>query len=898
VPLRLALRSLFRRRRVEQDLDDELSFHVAMEASQQRGRGVEDGEAERRARRSLGGYQQAKEACRDELRMRWLETVARDVRYALRSFRRSPTFTLVALLSLAIGVGANCAAFTWADALLLRPLPVPHPSEILTIGSTEWGAGAIGYNLRASYPEYTAIRDRAKSLVGLLAYNTLTSGLAASRDETPKLRLGAMVSANFFDVLALRPALGRSFAREEGEVPGRDAVIILSHRLWQSQFGGDPSIVGRRVFMTGTPFTVIGIAPRGFLGIEQFVQTDFYLPLMMWEQLLPAPNVLQLETRDLRDLMLKGRLAPGMDIAAARAEMSVIANDLARKYPDTNRNRVLAVRTEFQIRAALMPPVAMLVALLTTLAAAVLFVACANMAGLLTSRGPARAREMAVRTAIGAGRTGLVRQLMTESVLLAIGGGVLGVAVGYVSMRVFRQIQIPTELPISPTFDFDRRTLAFSVMVALLSAVMFGLVPAIQISRVDLTAVMKGADNASRGRRSWGRGLLVVGQVAVSVVLLAIATFAYRGFREELSGGPGYRLDHLLLMSFDTSLVRYSDAQSIRFYDRLVERVRATPGVRSAALTSAVPMQTTQLNVSAVIPEGYVLPPGTESVSVLSAFAGDGYFSTIRIPMVRGREFRTEDSASAPPVAIVNELFAQHYWPGADAIGKRLRVQHAGRADMLVQVVGVAKNSKYVLLAEPPTEYVYFPVRQNPGTNLILVSQSEGDPADLAAPLRRILGSLDSALPVYDVRTMQEFYAISTVGLMDTIIGTIAAMGTMGLALSLVGLYGLVAYAASRRTKEIGIRMALGADRFAVLRMVMRQGIVLSTAGLAVGLLASVVAGELLAATFVGPSADKNRDFTSLLLVAAGVLAVTGLAAYIPARHASRTDPLNALRYE
>jgi hypothetical protein len=291
MPLRLLLRSLFRRHRVEQDLDDELSFHVAMEASQQRSRGVEDAEAERRARRSLGGYQQAKEACRDALRMGWLETVARDVRYALRSFRRSPTFTLVALLSLAIGVGANCAAFTWADALLLRPLPVPRPSKILTIGSTEWGAGAIGYNLRASYPEYTAIRDRAKSLVGLLAYNTLTSGLAASRDETPKLRLGAMVSANFFEVLALRPALGRSFAREEGEVPGRDAVIILSHRLWQSQFGGDPSIVGRRVFMSGTPFTVIGVAPRGFLGIEQFVQTDFYVPLMMWEQLLPAPNV-------------------------------------------------------------------------------------------------------------------------------------------------------------------------------------------------------------------------------------------------------------------------------------------------------------------------------------------------------------------------------------------------------------------------------------------------------------------------------------------------------------------------------------------------------------------------------------------------------------------------------
>ncbi len=896
--LRLLLRSLFRRGRVEQDLDDELSFHMAMEASQQQRAGVAGAEAERRARRSLGGYQQVKEACRDALRLGWLDSLARDIRYALRSFRRSPTFTAVALLSLAIGVGANCAAFTWADALLIRPLAVPRPSEVITVGSVESGAGALGNVLRTSYPEYTAIRDRAKSTTGLLAYTTLSAGLAAGRDDTPALRLGMMASANFFDVLGLRPALGRSFLRAEGEVHGRDAVIVLSYRLWQSQFGGDHRIVGRTVYLNSLPFTVIAIAPRDFLGVEQFVQTDFYVPLMMWEQLLPSGNVHPLETRDLRALTVKGRLTSGVDLAGARAEMAVIANDLARAYPQTNRNRVLAVRTELQMRAAMIPPITMLITLLTTLAAAVLFVACANMAGLLTSRGPARAREMAVRSAIGAGRAGLIRQLMTESILLAIGGGFLGLAVGYASILVFRHLQIPTDLPIVFTFKLDQRALSFSLVVAVVSALLFGLVPAIQISRVDLTAVMKASDEAARGRRAWGRGLLVVGQVAVSVVLLAIATFAYRAFRSQLTGGPGYRLDHLLLMSFDTGLVRYNDGESIQFYERLVERVRAVPGVRSAALTSAVPMQTTQVNVANLIPEGFTLPAGTDHVAVMFANASEGYFSTIRIPIVRGREFRAEDSPNAPLVAIVNEWFAQHYWPGADPIGKRLRVRNAGQADMFVQVVGIAKNSKYMLLAEPPTEYVYFPVRQNPRASLILLTESAGDPAELATPVRSLIRSLDSALPVYDVRTMQEFYDISTVGLMNTIIGTIAAMGAMGLALSVVGLYGLVAYAASRRTREIGIRMALGADRMAVLRMVMRQGIVLAAAGLTVGLLASVATGELLAATFVGPDADKNRDFTALLLVAAGVLAVTSLAAYIPARHASRKDPLNALRYE
>jgi predicted permease len=465
-------------------------------------------------------------------------------------------------------------------------------------------------------------------------------------------------------------------------------------------------------------------------------------------------------------------------------------------------------------------------------------------------------------------------------------------------MRVFRHIQIPTDLPIGPTFDLDRRALAFSLIVACASALLFGLVPAIQTSRVDLTAVMKGSDDGTRGRRSWGRGLLVIGQVAVSVVLLAIATFTYRAFRKELTSGPGYRIDHLLLMSVDTGLMRYTDSESSRFFERLLERARSTPSVQSAAFTSAVPMQTSQLNVSMLVPEGFAPRAGREYVAVMSAVVGDRYFSTIRIPIVQGREFQVEDRAHAPLVAIVNELFAERYWPGQNPLGKELRVQNEGRPDRVFHVVGVAKNSKYMLLAEPPTEYVYFPVRQDPSANLILVAQSEGDPSGLAAPLRNVVRSLDANMPVYDVRTMEEFYRLSTVGLMDTLIGTVAAMGVMGLALSLVGLYGLVAYAASRRTKEIGIRMALGADRSAVLRMVMSQGIGLATAGLAVGLLASVAAGELLAATFVGPSADKNRDFTSLLLVAAGVLAVTGLAAYIPARHASRTDPLNALRYE
>jgi hypothetical protein len=497
---------------------------------------------------------------------------------------------------------------------------------------------------------------------------------------------------------------------------------------------------------------VIGVAPPDFLGLEQFVESDFYVPLMMWARFSPSSTVRLLEARDVRYLIVKGRLKPGADLAAVQAELSVLTNDLARTYPDTNRNRDLVVRTEFQTRAAQMPPIGWLIALLTTLAGAVLFVACANVAGLLTSRGPERAREMAVRSSIGAGRPGLIRQLMTESLLIAVGGGVLGLAVGYASVKL-----------------------------------------------LDLTSVMKGTDDAMGGRRSWGRSLLVTGQVAVSVVLLVIATFAYRSFGQALASGPGYRIDHLLMMSFDPSLVRYTERESRQFYDRLIERARTVPGVKSIALTSAVPMQTVRLDGSDVVPEGYKLPPGKENVSVMSAHVGELYFSTIRIPIVRGREFRQEDSADAPLVAVANELFAQHYWPGQDPIGKRLRRRNPGRADSLVEVVGVAKTSKYLLLAEPPTEYLYFPYRQDPPSNLILLAESEGDPSTLVTPIRNIVRALDANQPIYDVRTMEEFYQVSTVGMMNIIIGMIAAMGMMGLALSIVGLYGLVAYAASRR---------------------------------------------------------------------------------------------------
>jgi len=460
---------------------------------------------------------------------------------------------------------------------------------------------------------------------------------------------------------------------------------------------------------------------------------------------------------------------------------------------------------------------------------------------------------------------------------------------------VFQQIQVPTDLPVMLTFQLDRRTLVFSLLVAVLSAVLFGVAPAIQTSRADLVTVMKGVESGVRRSRRWGRSFLVGGQVAVSVVLLVLAAFTYRGFRHQLSSGPGYRIDHLVMMTFDPSLVHYGEDETRRFYLRLVDRARSLPSVKSVTLASSVPMSNDGPTVANVVPEGYQLPAGKESLPLFAARVDENYFSTLAIPILRGRGFVDTDSTDAPRVAVVNEQFAQHYWPDRDTIGKRFQLRERGTSTW-VSIIGVAKTSKYLWMGEPPTDFIYLPYRQNPQSEMVLLTESAGDPSTLTAPLRAMVQALDRAQPIYNVRTMDEFYRMRTISIFNMIIGIMAAMGIMGLGLSIVGLYGLVAYATSRRTKEIGIRMAIGAARSAVLRMVLRQGLGLAIAGLAAGLLAGAGAQRLLQAAF--PSGDTSFHPMALVIVAPIVLAATFVAAYLPARRAARLDPMKALRYE
>jgi putative ABC transport system permease protein len=502
-----------------------------------------------------------------------------------------------------------------------------------------------------------------------------------------------------------------------------------------------------------------------------------------------------------------------------------------------------------------------------------------------------------MRLAIGAGRPRIVRQLITESMLIAVVGGAAGLGVGYAGVRLFRQFQIPTDLPIVASFELDQRALLVSLVVALLSAVLFGLAPAIRATRTDLTAVMKATDAAGFGRRRrWGRAVLVGGQVAVSVVLLVVATFIYRGFQQQLGGGPGFRTDRLLMMSLAPAQLRYSDAQATRFFERLAEQARLVPGVESAALTRFMPMDGLPPSVT-MIPEGFQFPPGKDVVTVGTSMVDEHYFEIFGLPILKGRGFRATDSSAAPKVAVVNEVVAQRYWPGQDPIGKRFRLDNSGGS--WVEIVGVAKTSKYSFIIEKPLEFVYLPFKQRAPESMFLLVRSVGEPANLATPLREVVRRLDANLPISNTRTMEELYRLRSVVILNVIVSLIAAMGMMGLALALVGLYGLVAYAASRQTKEIGIRMAIGAGRAEVLRMVLGHGFALASVGLGVGLLVSAGVARALGRIFPGGAGGDGRtDFTAFLLVASTVLVVTMAAAYVPARRASRVNPSDALRRE
>jgi predicted permease len=887
VPLRL--RSILRGRRVERELDEELQFHLEHKIKEGIASGLSPDEARYAAMRAMDGLEQRKEEMRDMRRIHWLTDFLDDIHYAIRSLRRTPGLTALVVITLALGIGMTAAPFSMLDALIFRPYPVPHPSSVVTLVSTSHDNSFDLF----SYREYLDIRGNTKSYDGVIA-NGVTGaiGFSAEPGVTPRIKAGMMVSGNYFHVLGVEPQLGRGFRNDEDEVPGRDAVVVLGTAFWKHEFASDPSVLGRTIRLNGTDFTVIGVTPDTFPGMQIFTQPDFYMPLAMARVFSTNPQKNFLVDRDDRELSVKARVKPDTTLRQAQNELAVLAQDFEREYPKLNRDRGAAVRTQFDMRTRDDDANWKFGVIFTILALAVLLVACTNVAGLLLSRARTRTREIAVRLALGAGRFRLIRLLLTESLVLACVGGLGGIAVGYGAIKFLSTFSIPAELPVTIPFRMDSRVLLTSLALSVLSALFCGLAPALQSTRADLVNRLKAADVDLPGRkRLWGRNVLVVAQVSMSLMLLAAAFLMYRGFQHSSLEGTGFSKDHLLMVRFDPRLVQYNAAQTQRFYKLLADRAREAPGVQSAALTENPPLSLSNFDAVAFVPDGFHMPRDRENLTSTMDAVDEGYFETMGIPILRGRGFLASDTADMPRVAVVNEQFATHYWPGADAVGKHIRLESGTGTP--VEIVGVAPTIKYT--TGRPTDFVYLPLAQHPVPRMVLLLRSSGDPLQLVTSVKDVVRTLDPNLPMLETRSYEDLYRYAAVEGPRVAIEMVGTMGAVGLLLAIAGLYGLVAYNVSRRTREIGIRMAIGAEPFDVLRLMMGKGLVLVGTGTVIGLAMGLAVEHLMNSMLFDAG---GVDMTVYLIVVPSMVLATMLAAYVPARRASRIAPTQALRYE
>jgi predicted permease len=886
------LASFATRRAQDERLREEIEEHIALQTAENIRAGLSPVEARRQALLKFGGVEAIKQDYRGARGLLFVENLVQDVRFALRSLRHTPGLTAFVVITLALGVGMTSAMFSMVDALIFRPYPVPHPSAVVTLVSTTHDSPFDDF----SYREYLDIRDKTKSYDGVVANADMEAvGFSAEPGTTPRIKGGMMVSGNYFHVLGADPRLGRGFREDEDQVPGRDAVLVLGPDFWRHEFASDPSVLGKTVLLNGTKFTVIGVAPDSFPGMLTFGHPDFYMPLAMARVFSTNIQKNFFEDRDDRELTVKARLKTGATLQQARNELAVIAKNFEDEYPQVNRGRGAAVFTQFQTRTIEDDNWKFGVIFLI-LALAVLLVACTNVAGLLLSRSRARAREIAVRLALGAGRLRLIRLLLTESMILAALGGLAGIAIGYGVVEWFhskQSIVFATELPMSVPFQMDKRVLLACVALSVLSALLCGLAPALQSTRVDLVNALKSADVDVPGRkRLWGRNMLVVAQVSMSLMLLTASFLMARGFQHDLMEGHGFTKDHLLMTRFDPRLIQYNATQTQQFYKLLAERMRETRGVQSEALMQNIPLGVDDFDVLTFVPDGFQMPPDRTNFNSTIDTIDEGYFETMGIPILRGRAFLPSDTADSPRVAVVNEHFAKHYWPAGDAVGKHIRLDSS--AGTPVEIVGIAQTIKSQNM-ESPTDFVYMPLAQHPVARMVLMLRSTDDPLQLVQPVKDVVRSLDPNLPMLQTRPYEDFYLNQAVRGPRIAIDLVGSMGLVGLLLAVAGLYGVVAYNVSRRTREIGIRIALGAASSDVLRLVLGKGLVLVGIGTLVGLVMGFALEQLMNSMLFD---SGGVDILAYAVVVPTMFLVTMLAAYVPARRATHIAPTQALRYE
>ena len=823
-----------------------------------------------------------------------MQTIWQDLRYGARMLLKNPGFTLIAVITLALGIGANSLIFNLVNALLLRPLPVENPERLAAVYTSDFSSTQYG---ASSYPDYVDFRDRNQVFSGTVAY-TITP-FSLNVDGTNERAFGEIVSGNYFSTLGVRLALGRGFLPEEDRTPGERPVMVISHKLWQSRFGGDPAVAGRTVKLNGHPFTIVGVAPEKYLGSLRGIGADLWAPAMMMKQALPGSD--NLVERGNRSFFVIGRLKPGVTLDQARANFHGIAQQLFKEWPQRwnnirNEPRVISLLPEGEARV--MPdfrtPLVIFMAMLMTVVGLVLLIACANVANLLLARATARRKEIAIRLSLGAGRGRLIRQLITESVMLALLGGGAGLLIAIWGTGLLMAFKPPAPIPIEIDLGADWRVLGFTFGLSLLTGVLFGLAPALAASRPDLVASLKDEAGAGSGRGRL-RGALVIAQVALSLMLLICSGLFIRSLRNAGSIDPGFDADNLLMMSMDLQLQGYTETAGRNFSGQLLDRVRALPGIASASLAEYLPLGLGGSRRGVTI-EGYTAQPG-ESTEIGSAAVAPGYLETLRIPLLRGRAFSEQDREGSPGVVMINEAFARRYWPGQNPIGKRIQMGAGPRGantSPYLEVVGVVKDGKYVTLGEEATPFFYMNLAQHYQSSPALIVRTRGNPVDSLPAVRNEVAALDKTLPLYDVKTMRQHLGLALLParLAGSVLGV---FGLVALILAAAGIYGVMAYSVAQRTREIGIRMALGATAGAVLKLVVRQGMTMTLTGVTLGLIASLALTRLMKTLLFGVSATDPLTFIVIALL---LTIVALLACWIPAQRAAKVDPMVALRRE
>jgi macrolide transport system ATP-binding/permease protein len=877
------LAALFRRHRLEEDLDEELRSHLEMAVELNLGKGMSAEDARREALRSFGGVEQTKENYRDQRGLPMLETTLQDLRFGLRMLRRSPGFSMLAIFCLTLGIGANAAVFSWVEGILFRPYPaVSHQEQLFALTGTARGESEPTYT---SWPDMLDLQRNCTLIDSFIV--TKIMGTTLSIGDRAEVTTGSIVSANYFDAIGVHPILGRGF--EPGEDAGRNAhpVTVISYQLWKGRFKGDSQIIGKTQRLNNVVHTIVGVAPEGFYGTFVGWAMQFWVPASMEENF--EGGGYKLEDRGARWIESYVRLKPGVTRVQAQQEISAVAKRLEADFPDTNRGRGIKLwplwQTPFNNANTLLPALEIMLAVVVL----VLLIACANVGNLLLVRSFARRHEMTVRLAIGAGRGRLLKQLFTEGMILAAFGAAGGLLVAHWCRHAL-VLLFPARGGVAMHLpgEIDWRVLALSAGVCLVTTLLLGLVPAMQTGKIDLAGALK-ADSAGvvgGGGRAWVRSGLVVMQVSLSFVLLVGAGLLLQSLRRIRTTSPGFSTHGVLDTYVPLVAAGYDAPRAQSFQDELLNRVKALPGVESAAFGRMTPLGYGSFSSTTIAVDGYQ-PPPEEQPTVEYNEVGPDYFVTMGIPLVSGREFTRADNEKAALVAVVNETMIEKYWRGKNPSGERAQVK--GR---WMQVVGVAKDSKYESVREAPKPFFYVPLRQNFARGASLYIRTPLSPETMATALAREVHALDGNLALYEVITLQEQVDRST-SPQQVAVSLVGVLGGLALLLATIGLYGVMSYAVSQSTRELGLRMALGAGASNLLRLVLSRGLALTAGGVLLGATVALGLTRLLGNLLYKVSPRDPLAFGS----AFAVMTMAALAAcFLPAWRATRTDPARALR--